>query len=939
MLSHPVPELKPPLLQTKISVPLLPAEFVHRHRLTERIGQGVKGLLTLISAPAGFGKTNLLIEWAAETKSPIAWLTIDEEDNDPSRFLSYLIGAIQAVNPGLGEEALDFIQSTKGRGLETGVTLLLNEISVLRKNLILALDEFQVLESETIIQGFNYLLKHCPRNLHLIIATRKEPAFDLASLRVKGRVVELGADELRFNHEEIDMFLHEVTGMQFSPGTIDALEQNTDGWITGLQMAAISMRHRADSAGLPFHLQGDSHYLVDFLAKEVLDRQPEEIRQFLLKSSVLDQFNGSLCEAVINPESQPGYGAVMLDQLEHANLFIVALDEKHEWFRYHHLFGDFLRHVLAESHPAEISLMKKRAALWLETQSNLEEAIKYALDAGDDEWTADLIERNVETMIKTGEIFSLTHWIGALPNEIIQQHPRISLTYAWGLITSYQLDTANYWLDALQQKLDHDKKMTGKDQEEAGLWNMYGGLAVCRSTLAILNGDAEQAAQFSTEAANYLQQENPFIGSLLSLENSWYFIVAGDTSKAIESLRKTVRIARQANNLLVMIVATCQLAQMQALQGQLSKALVTLQKVQFMASKPDGSIHPLAGIADLGFGEILLERDVLDKAEEYLARGWRVAKSLWSISSLDSMVSLARLLQIKGDTSGSQLIIEEASQMALGTESSQWDDAMVSAIAARLALQRNDLPAATQWWKKGHFPGFMEKIPLEDYPYHIFEYLQLTQVRCLLATSREAADRRQLQWALELLEPLLRTAKRFKRVTSQIEILLLQSLAQNNLGNVDRATEILLSALALGEPEDYRRIFLDEGQLLAHILTRCQTIQQDAIGVLPSYGYIESLLDALQPNKQADQIHPRIARQPIQPAITQTGSGLALSLSAREMEVLSLIAEGKSNQEISAQLYLALNTVKRHAYNIYTKLEVKKRTQAVSRARQLGLIP
>jgi LuxR family maltose regulon positive regulatory protein len=937
MLSNPVLELKPPLLQTKITVPLLPAEFVHRHRLTERIRQGVKGPLTLISAPAGFGKTNLLIEWAAETKSHVAWLTIDDEDNDPSRFFSYLIGAIQAVDPGLGEEALDFIQSTKSRGLETGVTLLLNEISVLRKNLILALDEFQVLESETIIQGFNYLLKHCPHNLHLIIASRKEPAFDLASLRAKGKVVELGADELRFTHDEITLFLRAVTDQQFPHETIDALEQNTDGWITGLQMAAISMRHHTDPADLPFNLQGDSHYLVDFLAKEVLDRQSEEIRQFLLKSSVLDQFCGPLCEAVIKPESQPGYGAVMLDQLEHANLFVVALDEKHEWLRYHHLFRDFLRHILAETHPAEVPLMKKRAALWFETQSSLEEAIKYALGTGDDEWTADLIERNVETMIKTGEIFSLTHCIGALPDEIIQQHPRISMTYAWGLITSYQLDTARYWLDDLQQKLDQDKKMGVKDQENAGLWNIYGGLAVCRSTLALLNGDAEQAAQFSTEAANYLQQENPFIGSLLALENSWYFVLAGDTSKAVESLRKTVRIARQANNLLVMIVATCQLAEMQALQGQLSKALVTLQKAQFMATNPDGSTHPLAGIADIGFGEILLERDVLDKAEEYLERGWRITKSLWSISSLDSMVSLARLLHIQGDASGSQAIIEEAAQMALSTESSQWDDAMVSAIATRLALQRNELPAATQWWKKGGFPDFMEKIALENYPYHIFEYIQLTQARYLLALSREAADYRQLKWALELLEPLLRAAERFKRVTSQIEILILQSLAQNDLGNVDRGAEILSSALALGEPEDYRRIFLDEGQSLANLLTRCQSFQQDSIGMLPSSGYIESLLDALQTDKEADQIYPRIAPQPIKPTITQTD--FPFSLSAREVEVLSLIAEGKSNQEISAHLYLALNTVKRHAYNIYSKLGVRKRTHAVSKARQMGLIP
>ncbi|MEW6028168.1 MAG: LuxR C-terminal-related transcriptional regulator [Chloroflexota bacterium] len=931
---------KQPLLKTKISIPLLPEEFVHRPRLTERISQGVKGPLTLISAPAGFGKTNALIEWAKETKFPVAWLTIDRDDNDPGRFSSYLVGSIQAVYPGLGEEALDFIQSTKSRGWETAITLFLNQISALQKDLVLALDEFQVLESEPIVQGINYLLRHCPRNLHLIIASRREPAFDLAFLRAKGKVVELGVDELRFTRQEIELFLREAMDMQFPPETIATLEKNTDGWITGLQMAAISMRHRANPADLPANLQVDSQHLMNFLASEVLDRQPEEVRLFLLKSSVLEEFCGPLCEAVVKPGSQPGYGAAMLDQLEQANLFIVALDGNHEWFRYHPLFSELLRRVLAEINPSEILLLKKRAAEWFEQQANLEKAIKYAIESGNDEWAADLIERSVVPLVRTGEIFPLSAWIGRLPDEVIHRRPVISLTYAWGLIASFQLDTARYWLDDIQKGLDQTGKPASPDSEteNGGLWNIRGGLAVCRSTMALLSGDTELAARFAEEAANYLQGENLFMRSLLSLENSLYFILAGDTSKAIESLRETVRMAQYGNNQLVVVLATCQLAEQQALQGHLSQALITLQKARYITTSPEGIPYPLSGIVDIAFGEILLERDSLDQAREHLERGCQIAKKLWSPSSLDGMVSLARLLQIQGDHPGSQAIMDAVSQMALDTESGKWDNTFVSAVFVRLALQRRDFTSATHWWKKGGFPDLTDKIALENFPYLIYEYLQLTQVRFILAVAREAVDRRQMQWALELLEPLLRASERFGRLTSQIEVLILQSLVQDELGNREQSVEILTHALALGEPEDYRRIFLDEGQPLANILARCRASRQDTIGTLPSLGYIDSLLEVFKP-ELAVQPYSRIAPQSTKPATARTDYGLPISLSAREMEVLSLIAEGKSNQEISAQLFLALNTVKRHAYNIYTKLEVKKRTQAVSRARQLGLIP
>ncbi len=933
-----------PLLRTKITVPLIPPEFVHRPRLTEQIDRGVLGPLTLLAAPAGFGKTNLLIEWSKAAAFPVAWLTIDPDDNDLGRFFRYLIGAVQTLQPGLGEDALDFIEATRGSGLEVGLTLLINEITALPQEMVLVLDDFQGLEDTAILQAISFFLKNLPPNLHLVIASRTEPALELARMRAKGRVLELGMEDLRFTGDEVGLFFQQAMGLQLPDETVRMLEKRTDGWITGLQLAAISLRHQPDPTTLLANLEGAAHYLVDFLAEEVLDRQPEDVRQFLLRSSILNTLTGPLCEAVVNPEAQPGYGMVMLNRLEHARLFITALDARHEWFRYHNLFADFLRHIHAEINPAEIPVLQKRAAVWFEQNNNLDDAFQYALASGDLEWTAAMIERNIQTMVKTGEIFSLTRWIAKLPDEIIHGRPGLSLAYAWGSIAAYQLDNARYWVDDVQRTLDQLGKQPEAGEPETAraytsLWNVRGGLLICQSTLALLSGDAEQAAAFSQQAPRYLGEENPFIHSLIALEDSLYFVLSGDTQKAIEALRETIRAARQANNLLVMVVATCQLAEMQALQGQLGQAWVTLQKAQYIATGPDGKPLPLAGLADVGFGEILLERDSLVEANAYLERGIAASGSLLWLSNLDGMVSLARLRQVQGDIPGSQAIIATAARAALNTESSRWDDTIVSAIAVRLALLQNDLPGAEQWWGKSAFPDSLADIHLENYPYHIYEYVVLTQARLLAAIGRSRGDERCLRRAVELLEGLLFEARRFQRISSQIEIQVLLACVRFGLGETKPAVKTLLSALALGETEGYRRIYLDAGQSVADVLACCQVELKETSRLLPSVGFVAGLLAALQREGEPAQA-PHGAGLAVHEAFTvKTEDGLPVSLSARELEVLKLIAEGKSNQEISAQLYLALNTVKRHAYNIYAKLEVKKRTHAVSKARQLGLIP
>jgi len=915
----------------------------------EQIDRGARGPVTLLCAPAGYGKTNQLIEWARNTESRVAWLTLDRADNDHDRVFRYLVGAFQTLEPHLGEEALDFIQSVKGSGdatssaVEIGLTLLINEISVLPKEIVLVVDDFQVLENPDKLQNAIFLLKNIPSNLHVIIASRSEPDLDLAYLRGKGRVADITADDLRFTGEEVGLFFEQVIGVKLPQETIQALEQRTDGWVTALQMAALSLRRHPDPSILLDNLKGNVRYLVDFLAEEVLDRQPEEIRQFLLKSSILETLTGPLCEAVVNPDIQTGSGTVMLNRLEHARLFITAIDEPHELFRYHTLFADFLRHVHAEINPSEIPILHKRAALWFEQNGNMEEAFRHALSSGDHEWAADLIQRNLQTMINTGAILSLTNWIGQLPDAVVHQRPALGLPHAWGLIASYRLDLARYWLDDVRRRLNEleEQPDTGPrpDEPETGLWNIRGGLAICQSMLALLSGDWEQAAEFSRQATEYLQDEHPFIQSLIALDRSLYFILSGDTVKAIESLRNTVRIARQANHLLVMVLATCQLADMQALQGKLSQAWITLQKARLMAVGPKGEPLQFTAFVDIGLGEILLERNSLEEAKDYLERGMKISETIWLFRNLDSTVSLARLRQIQGDISGSQAVIEEAILLALSTESSQWDETLVSAIAVRLALQRGDLPAAEQWWSRGSFPDFIDRIPVTDYPYHIYEYLVMTQVRLLIAMGRSQNNESYLRQCVELLDSILQEAKRFQRIASVIEIQVSQAIAQYSLGEIQQAVKWARSALALGEPEGFQRVYLDGGQPVVEILVYCQSEQQESNSLLPSNAFLESLQSTLQSEVQLESFPLPGSRITSETFTVKSEDGLPITLSAREVEVLKLIAEGKSNQEISAELYLALNTVKRHAYNIYAKLGVQKRTQAVSIARKLGLIP
>jgi LuxR family maltose regulon positive regulatory protein len=934
-----------PLLSTKFAVPLISPEFVPRPRLVERLNEGAAGPLTLLAAPAGFGKTSLLAQWAQQSPLAIAWLTLDAEDNDRSRFARYFVRALQSASPGLGEEALEYFLSMKSGGNELALTLLINEIAALPVDLALVLDEYHLIDDPPVHRSLNYLLTHRPRNLRLVIASRTEPALDLAFLRARGWVVELGPDDLRFTSEEVEQFLGHTMRLTLPPATVQTLEARTEGWVTGLQLAALSLRYRSDPLDTPARGPGQPRYLVDFLAGEVLNRQPEELRTFLQRSAILDELSGPLCEAVVDPGAPPGFGKAMLDRLYRANLFLAPLDGQHAWYRYHRLFAEFLLQVELETRPDEVPELHRRAARWFEAQGRLDDAFRHALATGDPEWAAHLIEPYGPALTGTGEADTLTRRIGQLPTTVVRQRPALSLAYAWSLLMAFQLDAARLWLEDVQQALadpGFDWEGKGRPSEAE--------LAVCRSTLALFNGDMETAGSLLRAVLDEQPADHPLIASIADFNRGLYAILHGDTAQAIEALRAAARTARLAHSPLTQVVSLCQMAEMQALQGQLSQALATLQKARLISEGPDGSPLPITGIVDSTVGEILRERDQLKEARLAVERGIRLTQNWWSLSGLSGMISLARVLQSQGDPAGAQALLTEASRLALSRESSQWDDVLVCACGTRLALQRGDLAAAVQWWQKSGLLDAAGALDRETYPYHVYEYLLVTEARYRYALGQDTGEEPQLHHSLDLLQSVLPDAERYRRATSVIEIGVLRALVLYELGEAEQAVQTLAGALALGEPEGYRRIFLDEGRVMAALLAHCRARKPPAGIYLPSPGYVQSLLEAAQreagvaapeaPAAMPEPLRPAApARELRESATARTPDGLPISLSGREVEVLGLIADGKSNQEISAELFLALNTVKRHAYNIFTKLDVKNRTQAVTRARQLGLIP
>jgi LuxR family maltose regulon positive regulatory protein len=910
-----------PILATKLYVPPPQPKVVPRPRLIERLSEGLHRRLTLISAPAGFGKTTLVSEWLAGCEQPAAWLSLDEGDNDPKRFLAYLVAALQTIAPNIGEGVLGVLRSPQPPPAESILAALLNEITTIEEDFVLVLDDYHVIDAREVDDALAYLLEHLPPLMHLVIATREDPHLPLARLRARGQLSELRAADLRFTPSEAAEFLKGVMGLSLSAEDIAALETRTEGWIAGLQLAALSMRGREDVASFIRAFAGDNRYIVDYLVEEVLQRQPERIRSFLLQTSILDRLNGPLCDAVTGQEE----GNARLEALERGNFFVVPLDNKRKWYRYHHLFADVLNAQLMAEQPDQVSTLHRRASEWYEQNGSAADAIRHALAAEEFERAADLVELAVPEMRRSRQEATLLGWLKALPDELFRCRPVLSVSYAGALLAGGEVEgvedrlrDAELWLDTTADMSERAEAPSAEMVvvHEEAFRRLPGSIAVHRAGQALAVGDVPDTVRYAQRALDLAAEDDHFrrgaAAALLGLA-SW---ASGDLEAAYRSYADGMAHLRMAGNISDAVGGAIALADIRIAQGSLREAMRTYEHALQLATEQGDPV--MRGTADMyvRMSNLHREQNDLEAATQHLLRskeqgghtGFPQNRYRWR-------VAMARTLEAQGDVDGALDLLHEAEHLYVSDFFPNVRP--IAALKARMRVAQGRLGEALGWARE-------QGLSAQDDLSYLHEFEHITLARVLLARYKSDREERSIHETMGLLERLLQAAEEGGRMGSVIEILVLQALAHEAQGESPSALVPLERALTLAEPEGYVRVFVDEGLPMARLLAEAA-----AHGIMPDY--TAKLLAALEAeeHKSADESHLPHAL----PA-----QSLTEPLSQRELEVLQLIAEGLSNREISERLFLALITVKGHNRNIFRKLQVRRRTEAVARARKLGLL-
>ena len=894
-----------PLLETKLYIPKWRASLVSRPRLIERLDQGIERKLTLVSGPAGFGKTTLLAEWVAATpvsERPAAWVSLDQSDNDPALFWAYFITALQAIQSGVGENALSLLQSSQPPPIEGLLTTLINEITTIPHDFVLVLDDYHVIDAQPVHSGITFLLDHLPSQMNLVIATRADPPLPLARLRGRGELTELRASDLRFTPDEMTAFLNNVMDLNLSPEDIATLEARTEGWIAGLQLAALSMEGEQDVSGFIAAFSGSHRYVIDYLAEEVLNRQSHSTRTFLLETSVLDRLAGSLCDAVTGR----GDGQATLEMLEDSNLFLVPLDNERRWYRYHQLFGNSLRNRLHLGQPDQVPELHDRASRWCEDNGLIAEAISHALQAKDFERTAYLVEQAARSMVARGEVTTLLAWLEALPGELIRSRPQLCLAHSWVLFVLGKLDEAELCLLDVEAGCE----AASSSHERAELEAILGEVHAMRAFIAHLREDTPRAIELSHQALERLPGDNLYLRGLITMTLGLVYRLSGDITAANWALSEAETISQKTGHAYTVVISLAGLAQLQVLQGHLGKAAGLYEQArQFVIERMGqrGLQLPIASVFYIGLGELLRERNELEAATRHLLGGIELGKQLGLPMFLaDGYVSLARVRQAQGDADGASDMLRQAEELARRSKTARLT-APVAACQVWLWLSSGsrNLAAATRW---------TQEYSMDDELSYRREVEHIGVARALIALG-------QSEEAVGWLARLREAAEAGGRTGSVIEILSLQALAYQSQGDRTQAMAALERALTMAEPEGYVRTFVDEGKAMRDLLRHA------AAGGIAS-SYTARLLSAFD--------------EPAQPVSTTSGRpgapDLAESLTEREAEILRLISVGMTNQEIASQLVISVATVKRHITNIYGKLGVSHRTQATARANELNLL-
>jgi LuxR family maltose regulon positive regulatory protein len=877
------------LLATKLYIPPAPSRLVERPDLVARLNDGLTRRLVLISAPAGFGKTTLLSKWIAQCGIPVAWVSLDDGDSDVVRFLAYLVAALQKIEPGVGEATLSAFQFPQPPAIDLALTPLVNDLSAVPTTFAIVLDDLHLIQSELVYQALGFLLDHLPPQAHLVIATRADPPLALSRLRGSGQLVELRATDLRFTQEEAPMFLNQVMGLELSSKDIAALETRTEGWVAGLQLAALSMRQSHDTQAFIDAFSGSHEYIMDYLTDEVLNQQPEETRSFLLQTSILDRLSGSLCDALTGQNN----GHQTLESLRSANLFLLPLDDERRWYRYHHLMADLLRANLQEADPQLVPELHRRASLWYEQNGPMSEAIEHALQARDFERAAALIDQIAEETLMRSEVATLLSWVEALPADTVRARPRLSVMAAAALMLM------GHSMEAIEDRL--------KDMAPSAEVDGF------HAVISTFSGDVRQGAELSRQALESLPESDLFLRSVIIWILATIGMFDGHLRESVQTLTEAAQIAERAGNMIVAVIARCHAAEMTMALGRLHEAETIYRQSLEMATDKRGRPLPAISFAEVGLGELLRERNELDIAEQLLEDGIRHGQQSGVLGLMDGYVAMARLRQARGDVDGANHAIHLALDIAAGFDAIDMDDVVVYLRQTQLLIAQGNLEAAQRVFDKIGLDRWDQSDEVPQAAYftdYLYRCCQIGLARLLIVTQKPDE-------ALAVLESMFDTLETRAWGGALIEGLALQALALQALDDIERALAVLAHAFRLAEPEGYARIFLDEGEPMLHLLH-----QAAGRGIAPAY--VRRLLG----QASAADAHP----QP------PSSAGLIEPLSERELEVLRLISDGLSNSEIGRRLFLALPTIKWHTGNIFGKLGAKNRTQAVARARELGLL-
>lgn len=878
-----------PILATKLYIPPSRPKLVLRPRLIERLNDGLHRKLTLISAPAGFGKTTLISEWVAGCERQAAWLSIDEGDNDPIRFLAYFVAALQTIAANIGGGVLGVLQSSQPPPTESILTALLNEITTVPDDFTLVLDDYHAIDAKPVDDVLTFLLEHLPPQMHLVISTREDPHLPLARLRVRSQLTELRATDLRFTPTEAAGFLNQVMGLDLSAENIAALDTRTEGWIAGLQLAAISMQGHKDSTSFIKSFNGSHHFVMDYLVEEVLQQQPESVQTFLLRTSILDRLCGSLCDAVLLDPSAAGQET--LEYLQQANLFIVPLDNERCWYRYHHLFADLLRQRLSQSATSSTGDEGKgvaeyhiRASQWYEDNGLELEAFQHAAAANDIDRAARLVEGKGMPLHFRGAVAPVLHWLESLPKVVLDARPSLWVMYASALSMSGQLTGVEPKLQAAEAALQ------GAEPNDKTR-NLIGHIAAIRALLAAVQNQVEAIIAQSHRALEYLHPDNLAVRTATIWKLGIAYQLQGDRVAAGRAYTEAISISRASGNIIITISATTGLGNVQETENQLYLAAATYQRVLQMVDEPK---QPAAYEAHLGLARIFYQWNDLDAAEQHGQQSAQLARQIENTDRfVASEVFLARLKLARKDVAGAAAILAQTDQLAR-QHNFMYRMPDVAAAQVLTLLHQGNLTAAAHLTQTYELP--------------------ISQARVYLTQGNTSA-------ALVVLEPLYRQVEAKGLEDERLKVMVLQAVALHAHGKKDKAAQLLGDALALAEPGGFIRIFVDEGVPMVRLLS-----ETAAQGIMPDYiGKLLAVFEA-EEQKSGDKSYLSPAQPLVEP------------LSQRELEVLQLIAQGLSNHEISERIFLALDTVKGHNRRIYGKLQVQRRTEAVARARELGLL-